>query len=99
MYEHYGARGIRIYAAWLADRRAFLAHLVTLDGWDVPSLELDRIDVNKGYEPGNLRFVSRSENLRNKRQVGVMQARILELEARVRYLECRLAESVHDPDE
>ena len=98
MFEHYGKRGIRVHAAWVSSRRAFLAYVVTLDGWDIPELELDRVDVDRGYEPGNLRFVSRSENLRNKRQVGTLQARILELEARVRYLERRLTEQVHDPD-
>lgn len=98
MYEHYGARGIRVYAAWVADRRAFLAYLVTLDGWDAPALELDRVDVNKGYEPGNLRFVTRAVNASNKRQVSVLQSRVLELETRVRYLERRLAEQIHDPD-
>lgn len=60
-----------------------LAYLVTLDGWDVPDLELDRIDNDAGYAPGNLRFISRSENMCNKRSVDDMSQRILELEAEV----------------
>jgi hypothetical protein len=56
---------------------------MTLDGWDNPKLELDRIDVNKGYEPNNLRFVTRSQNQRNRRSVQDMQKHIDELKAEV----------------
>ena len=31
-----------------------------------PSLDLDRIDNSKGYEPGNLRWSSRKDNLNNR---------------------------------
>ena len=81
-----------MYEPWREDRRAFLKYLVTLEGWDVPVLEIDRIDVNKGYEPDNLRFVTRAKNLDNKRKVRTMQQRIIDLETRVRHLECRLQE-------
>ena len=57
--------------------------LVTLDGWDDPDLELDRINNDRGYEPENLRFVTRAENTRNKRDVNTMSQRIIELEAEV----------------
>lgn len=76
-----------MYEPWLQDKRAFLEHVVSLEGWDNPDLEMDRIDVDKGYEPGNIRFISRQENMLNKRSVQKMQARIHELEARVRHLE------------
>jgi hypothetical protein len=56
---------------------------MTLDGWDKPELDLDRIDVNKGYEPDNLRFVTRAENQRNRRSVQDMQKLIDELKAEV----------------
>ena len=56
---------------------------MTLDGWDKPELDLDRIDVNKGYEPNNLRFVTRAENQRNRRSVQDMQKHIDELKAEV----------------
>jgi hypothetical protein len=81
-----------VHEPWRDDRRAFLKYVVTLEGWDVPSLELDRTDVDKGYEPGNLRFVTRKKNMANRRHVGAMQNHILDLEARVRHLECRLQE-------
>ncbi|MBE3140127.1 MAG: hypothetical protein IMZ53_06050 [Thermoplasmata archaeon] len=65
--EHYGQRGIRVWSKWVTDRVAFLEYLATLPGWDIAELEIDRIDNDKGYEPGNLRFVTRLENLRNSR--------------------------------
>lgn len=60
-----------------------LQYLVALPGWDQPALELDRIDNDRGYEPGNLQFTSRGTNNRNKRQVNPMSLRILALEAEV----------------
>jgi len=65
-YGHYGGRGIRVYQEWVANRRAFLAYLMTLTGWDNPSLQIDRVDNDGHYEPGNLRFVTASINNLNK---------------------------------
>lgn len=83
-YHHYGGRGIRVFPDWrtgMAGRKAWLAHLVTLPGWEEPRFDMDRIDNNQGYEPGNLRFVSRSDNCQNRRRITDMQLRITELEA------------------
>ena len=88
-YPNYGGRGIFVHEPWRKDRRAFLQHLVGLEGWDQPHLELDRRDVNAGYEPGNLRFITKRENHANRRSVRELQARIAELEAHVRHLERR----------
>jgi hypothetical protein len=52
---------------------------------------MDRVDVDGPYAPGNIRFVSRSDNLRNKRKVA-------DLEERIRHLELRLSQQVHDTD-
>ena len=72
-WEHYGGRGIRVE---FPDRRSFLEYLITLPGYDDPSLELDRIDCDGNYAPGNLRFISRKENLHNKRSIASLQSRI-----------------------
>ena len=74
------------------------AHLAALEGWNSPELELDRRDVNLGYEPGNLRFITRAANRSNRRTVRELQARVSELEAHVRHLEQRAAQSIHDTD-
>ena len=81
MFRNYGGRGIQVCQEWKDDPAAFLLHVQTLPGWDDPSLEMDRTDCNKGYAPGNLRFVSRSENMANKRKVPEMQAEIDALRA------------------
>lgn len=96
-YPNYGGRGIRVHPNWLKNKAEFLAHVASLPGWDDPSLEMDRVDVDKGYEPGNIRFITRSENMLNKRSVRVMQARIIELEARLRHCTCGASQQVHDP--
>ena len=80
-YESYGARGVHVFEPWQTDRKAFLAYLMTLPRVEqAATLELDREHVDKGYEPGNLRFITRRENMLNKRKVNTMSQRILELE-------------------
>ena len=86
-WANYGGRGIFVFEPWRKDRRAFLRYLAGLEGWDRPMLELDRMDVDRGYEPGNLRFVTRRENQGNRRTVQEMQQRISDLEAHIRHLE------------
>ena len=66
-YPDYGGRGIGVHPEWLADRIAFYRYAITLPGWDDPELDIDRIDNNGGYVPGNLRLVPRQANTVNKR--------------------------------
>lgn len=65
-YKNYGGRGISVFPVWREDRVLFAKYLTTLDGWDDPSLTIDRIDNDGNYEPGNLRFVTRAKNNGNK---------------------------------
>ena len=54
-YYNYGARGIVVCKNWHnSDRSDFLKHAITLSGWDDLLLDMDRIDGEKGYEPGNM---------------------------------------------
>lgn len=66
-YNDWGGRGINVYPDWLSNQSLFIEYLATLDGSDDPVLVLDRIDNDKGYEPGNLRFVTRSVSQQNQR--------------------------------
>jgi len=66
-WSDYGGRGIKVCDEWVRDRTEFLLYLLTLAGWDNTELTLDRVDNDKGYEPGNLRFVSRSVQQHNRR--------------------------------
>ena len=100
-YRSYGGRGIYVCDEWRRDRSAFLRHVRTLDGWDRPELDMDRTDVDRGYEPGNVRFVSRRDNALNKRRVSDLQERVAELErelAGLRRAELRPEEPVHSVD-
>lgn len=99
-YANYGGRGIFVYGPWRTDRIAFLTYLLELPGHDQAHLELDRIDVDKGYEPGNLRFVGRATNVANRRSVRSLQARVTALEAEnadLRHRLRRAEEQIHDP--
>ena len=93
-YKDYGGRGIYVCQEWRDDRAAFLKYAKTLDGWDNSANEIDRLDNDKGYEPGNIRFATRSENMLNKRKVERLQAQINDLRSRLR----RAEESLHRVD-
>lgn len=80
-YKHYGGRGISVCTEWRNDRASFLKYIQTVPGWDNPTLEMDRRETNGNYAPGNIRFVTRAVNLRNKRRVEDLEEEI----ARLRY--------------
>ncbi len=63
-YELYGGRGIKVCDEWQHDFAAFYAHIGPRPS-DAHSV--DRIDVNKGYEPGNVRWATKSEQANNRR--------------------------------
>lgn len=60
----YGARGITVCDEW---RESFWAFARAV-GERPAGHQLDRIDNDGNYEPGNVRWATRSENLSNKRR-------------------------------
>lgn len=63
-FPNYGGRGIRICEEWRDDFSAFYA---AVGAQPAPRSTLDRIDNERGYEPGNVRWASASEQNANKR--------------------------------
>lgn len=62
-WGNYGERGVIVCDAWMSFE-AFIADM----GQPAPGETLDRIDVNRGYEPGNCRWVTRAIQNRNTRR-------------------------------
>jgi hypothetical protein len=67
-YSHYGGRGVTMHPAWVSDFAAFLADVGRrpCDG-----MTLDRVDGDGNYEPGNVRWVDRLEQARNRKYASV----------------------------
>jgi hypothetical protein len=61
-YPNYGGRGITMHPDWVNDASAFLKYM----GPKPPGTSLDRIDVNRGYEPGNCRWATSKQQARNR---------------------------------
>ena len=67
-YLNYGGRGIQIHHE-LRSWTDWISYIELLPNYD-PKLSLDRIDNDKGYEKGNLRWVNTSVQVANQRFSG-----------------------------
>ncbi|MGL5963432.1 MAG: hypothetical protein ACRCZ2_03400, partial [Fusobacteriaceae bacterium] len=63
-FADYGGRGITVCAEWRRDFAAFLTHVGPRPS---DKHSVDRIDNARGYEPGNVRWATKTEQNRNKR--------------------------------
>ena len=61
-YSSWGGRGITVCQEWIDAFEPFYAHI----GPRPKGRSLDRIDNLRGYEPGNVRWATRSEQQRNR---------------------------------
>ena len=68
-FKHYGGRGITVHEEWLKSYQAFVDHI----GERPLNTTIDRINVNKNYEPGNVRWASLSVQNSNKRSKRLTQ--------------------------
>lgn len=63
-FAYYGARGIVVCEEWRGSFDSFRNHVGARPGAEY---SLDRIDNARGYEPGNVRWATKSEQARNRR--------------------------------
>ena len=69
VYHNYGGRGIKVCSQWLTNFEQFKADVGERPS---PKHSLDRINVNLGYEPGNIRWATVKEQARNRRPMRAM---------------------------
>ena len=67
-YKNYGARGIKVCDEWNNDFQNYWEYVSKLEHYGEPGYTLDRIDNERGYEPGNVRWATKSEQEKNKRK-------------------------------
>ena len=65
-YRWYGGKGIKVCAEWENDFDAFLAWAIA-HGYE-NGLELDRKDSNQDYSPANCRWLTKLDNIHNKKR-------------------------------
>ena len=63
-YEYYGGRGIKCL---FKSSEEYIEYVLNHLQIDPRGLQIDRIDNNGHYEPGNIRFVTRKVNCNNRR--------------------------------
>ena len=63
-YEYYGGRGIMVHQSWIDDFSQFVFDVGLAP---TSAHSLDRKDSNGNYEPGNVRWATKAEQMNNRR--------------------------------
>jgi hypothetical protein len=67
-WKWYGGKGVRMHPVWVKSFELFLKDIGPRPG---PQHSIDRIDVTRGYEPGNVRWATYIQQAQNKRIKGI----------------------------
>lgn len=65
-YHRYGGRGIEVWSEWRYSWERFATDLIAEIGPRPAGHQIDRIDNDRGYEPGNLRWATPKKNGNNR---------------------------------
>lgn len=68
-YADYGGRGITVCDEWRESASAFVRYVSPRPN----GMTIERIDNERGYEPGNIRWATRAEQVRNRRNNIIVQ--------------------------
>lgn len=63
-YRHYGGRGIQVCDLW---RESFEAFFLSIGPKPSPEYTIERLDTDGNYEPGNVKWATRQEQVLNQR--------------------------------
>lgn len=66
-YKHYGGRGIEVCEEWSGENGFVNFYSWSMKNGYMEGLQIDRINNNGNYSPGNCRWITCKENLMNKR--------------------------------
>ena len=66
-YKNYGGRGIRVCEEWKNSFQAFYDYVSKLPHFNEKGYSLDRINNDGNYEPNNVRWATRYEQVHNRR--------------------------------
>lgn len=72
-YYLYGDRKIEMFDEWLDSYESFRDYVTKLPNYGKSGYSIDRIDVNKGYVPGNIRWASAETQANNRRDNHLME--------------------------
>lgn len=78
-YKSYGGRGITLFQPWVLSYIDFKKYILKELGERPEGYTLDRIDNEKGYVPGNLRWASSTTQSRNRRSNVLTAEKVAEI--------------------
>lgn len=67
-YKNYGGRGITVCAEWKTSFQSFCDYVSALPHFGEKGYTLDRINNDGNYEPGNVKWSTRTEQNNNRRK-------------------------------